>query len=118
LRAKGDAYWAAQTQALLLEAQGWRSAAQGDAGSAIASLRAAADQEDAFEKLPLTPGPIVPAREQLGELLLQLNHPDQALQAFRAALAEAPGRRGALIGEITAAMVITRRTVQLGPVVK
>jgi tetratricopeptide (TPR) repeat protein len=103
LTAKGDAYWAAQTHVMLLEAQGWRSAAQGDAGAAIERLRAAADEEDSFEKLPVTPGPIVPAREQLGELLRRLNRPDQALQAFKAALANAPGRRGALIGAIAAA---------------
>jgi hypothetical protein len=40
-----------------------------------------------MEKLPLTPGPIVPAREQLGELLLQMNQPSDALQQFEAALA-------------------------------
>jgi hypothetical protein len=67
------------------------------------SLRAAADEEDAVEKLPVTPGPVVPAREQLGELLLDLNHPQQALQEFRIALTLAPARRGALVGAITAA---------------
>lgn len=103
LRAKGDAYWAAQTHAMLLEALGWRSAARGDSAAAVASLQAAADEEDRLEKLPVTPGPIVPAREQLGELLLSLNQPAQALQAFKAALATAPGRRGARIGAIAAA---------------
>ncbi|MEO8927635.1 MAG: hypothetical protein ABI306_10785 [Caulobacteraceae bacterium] len=120
LKVKGDAYWAAQTYAMLLEARGWQSAAQGDATSAIASLNAAAEEEDAFEKLPVTPGPIVPAREQLGELLLRLNRPDQALEAFRAALATAPGRRGALIGATAAAeRVGDARTVdQLRPLLQ
>jgi hypothetical protein len=67
------------------------------------SLRAAADEEDAVEKLPVTPGPVVPAREQLGELLLDLNHPQQVLQEFRTALTLAPARRGALVGAIAAA---------------
>jgi Tfp pilus assembly protein PilF len=66
-------------------------------------LRQAADQEDAVEKLPVTPGPVVPAREQLGELLLQLNQPADALREFRAALVQTPGRRGALIGAAQAA---------------
>jgi hypothetical protein len=93
-----DPYWQAQTDALLKSAQGWRAAAGGDAGAAITALTAAADEEDALEKLPLTPGPIVPAREQLGVLLLQLNRPADALAAFNAALALAPGRRGAMQG--------------------
>ena len=103
LNAKGDTYWAAETRAMLKSAQGWRFAAQGDAKSALASLRAAADQEDGLEKLPVTPGPIIPAREQLGELLLILGQPKPALNEFRNALALAPARRGALMGAIAAA---------------
>lgn len=98
LRASGDTYWSAQADALLKSAQGWRAAAAGDAGRAVTSLIAAADEEDALEKLPLTPGPVVPAREQLGELFLKLNRPTEALGAFNAALALSPGRRGALQG--------------------
>jgi hypothetical protein len=60
-------------------------------------------KEDAVEKVPVTPGPIVPAREQLGELLLELKRPEEALREFQSALAFAPGRRGALVGAITAA---------------
>lgn len=100
LRTSGDAYWAAQTDALLKSAEGWRAAAAGQAGVAVTALTAAADEEDALEKLPVTPGPIVPAREQLGELLLTLNKPAEALGAFNAALALAPGRRGALQGAV------------------
>ena len=61
-------------------------------------MREAADNEDAIEKLPVTPGPIVPAREQLGSLLLEQNHPDLALKEFETALAHSPGRRGASRG--------------------
>jgi hypothetical protein len=102
LQSAGNAYWATQVHVLLKEAQAWRLAADRDP-QALASLRAAADEEDAVEKLPLTPGPIVPAREQLGELLLDLNHPQQALHEFRTALTLAPGRRGALVGAAAAA---------------
>jgi hypothetical protein len=99
----GNIYWATQTDALLKEAEAWRSAADGDSEAAILKLRAAADEEDGIEKLPVTPGPIVPGREQLGDLLLDLNSPDQALREFRTALTFAPGRRGALVGAMTAA---------------
>jgi hypothetical protein len=61
-------------------------------------MRASSEEEDAIEKLPVTPGPIVPAREQLGYLLLEQNHPDLALKEFQAALVNAPGRRGAMQG--------------------
>jgi hypothetical protein len=103
LQAAGNSYWAIQTDALLKEAQAWQLAASGDAQAAILDLRAAADEEDAVEKLPVTPGPIVPAREQLGDLLLSLKRPGEALHEFRSALALAPGRRGALSGAIAAA---------------
>jgi tetratricopeptide (TPR) repeat protein len=103
LQSAGNSYWAAQVDVLLKEAQAWRSAAKGESDAAVAGLRAAADEEDALEKLPVTPGPIVPAREQLGELLLELKRPQDALQEFQSALSSAPRRRGALVGAIAAA---------------
>lgn len=109
LRVSGDAYWASQADALLKSAESWRAAAAGEAGLAIAKLTAAADEEDALEKLPVTPGPIVPAREQLGELLMELNRPTEALGAFNAALAQAPGRRGSLHGAAEAKRRIAAR---------
>jgi hypothetical protein len=103
LRAMGDAYWAAQADAMLKSAQGWEKQRRGEPLDAVGSLRAAADEEDSLEKLPTTPGPIVPAREQLGELLLELYRAPEALSEFRTALALAPGRRGSLVGAIAAA---------------
>jgi hypothetical protein len=61
-------------------------------------MRAAADQEDAMEKLPVTPGPIIPAREQLGELLLQQHENADAAQAFKASLINAPNRKNGIDG--------------------
>jgi tetratricopeptide (TPR) repeat protein len=115
LQSAGNSYWATQVDVLLKEAQAWRSAGKGDSQSAIEGLRAAAAEEDALEKLPVTPGPVVPAREQLGELLLSLKRPQEALQEFQTALSSAPRRRGALSGAITAAEVVgnTRVVSQL-----
>ena len=87
----------------VLEAVAWQSAASSHIDEAVKTLRQAADAEDAVEKLPLTPGPIVPAREQLGDLLLNLNQPQEALKEYQAALVAAPGRRGALTGAVQAA---------------
>ena len=103
LRADGNTYWATQVDVLDKEAKAWQAAAAANPAESVQLLRQAADEEDAVEKLPVTPGPVVPAREQLGELLLQLNQPAEALREFRAALVLAPGRRGALLGGAQAA---------------
>ena len=103
LQSAGNSYWATQVDVLLKETLAWRSAGKGESETAIQALRAAADEEDALEKLPVTPGPVVPAREQLGELYLNLKRPQDALREFRVALTSAPRRRGALVGAIAAA---------------
>jgi tetratricopeptide (TPR) repeat protein len=69
-------------------------------GRAQRKKKRAADEEDAVEKLPVTPGPVVPAREQLGDLLSQLGQPEAALAAYEKALQDAPGRRAALEGAL------------------
>jgi tetratricopeptide (TPR) repeat protein len=103
LRASGNDYWANQVGILEREITAWADQASGKPDGAVALLREAANEEDAVEKLPVTPGPIVPAREQLGNLLLEQNHPGLALKEFETALANAPGRRGALQGAAHAA---------------
>jgi hypothetical protein len=102
LRAAGDAYWAAQADVLLGSAQAWALHRNGDEAGAVAALRDAAKEEDGLEKLPVTPGPIVPAREQLGELMLTLHRPGEALAQFKLALVQSPNRRGALMGALAA----------------
>ncbi|MDT8067501.1 MAG: hypothetical protein ROO76_04975 [Terriglobia bacterium] len=94
----GSPFWATQVHVQLLEAQAWTANARGKKDEAVRLLRTAANEEDAVEKLPVTPGPIVPAREQLGDLLLSLKHPKEALKEFESSLRQAPGRRGALTG--------------------
>ena len=81
----------------------WSANAMGNADEAVSLLRAAADAEDALEKLPVTPGPVVPAREQLGELLLDLHRPDEAVRELTRALQDAPGRRAGLEAAVRAA---------------
>ncbi|MBI1940176.1 MAG: hypothetical protein HYS33_01570 [Acidobacteria bacterium] len=98
LRASGNEYWAMQVGIQALETSAWLAQAEGKADEARNLLRKAADEEDAIEKLPVTPGPIIPAREQLGDLLLAQNQPKLAVKEFQSALANAPKRRGALDG--------------------
>jgi tetratricopeptide (TPR) repeat protein len=103
LRTSGNDYWATQVGILKREVMAWSAQADRKPDEAAALMRASADEEDAIEKLPVTPGPIVPAREQLGYLLLEQEHPGPALKEFETALANAPGRRGALQGAAHAA---------------
>jgi tetratricopeptide (TPR) repeat protein len=84
-------------------ASAWLAHAEGRSDEAVAMLRVAADAEDVLGKHPVTPGALVPAREQLGELLLILNRPKEALQAFESGLAIYPARFNALYGAALAA---------------
>jgi len=109
LRSAGDDYWATQTSILTRELEAWCAQAEHDSTEAESLLRSAASEEDAVEKLPVTPGPILPAREQLGSVLLEQNHPALALEAFQAALQTTPGRRSALQGAADAARLSSDR---------
>ncbi len=105
LRASGNNYWATQVDILKREVTAWSAQARNQSKQAAAILRSAADDEDGIEKLPVTPGPILPAREQLGELLLEQGDSAAASEAFAAALVNTPGRRGALDGAAKATHV-------------
>ena len=110
LQAAGNIYWAAQVKFQFLEASAWVALADGKTEEAIALMRSAADEEDTVEKRPITPGPIVPAREQLGNLLLQLKRPQEALAEFETSLSSSPGRRGALDGALEASQLTGDRS--------
>jgi hypothetical protein len=61
-------------------------------------MRSAADLDDATDKHPVTPGSILPGREQLGELLIELKQPREALNEFEVSLRSAPNRFNGLYG--------------------
>ena len=94
----GVDYWATQVAIQVKEVEAWAAQANNRQVEAAELLGEAADQEDALEKLPVTPGPIIPAREQFGYLLLDQGQPSLALKEFQTALSDAPGRRGAVLG--------------------
>jgi tetratricopeptide (TPR) repeat protein len=98
MRTAGDEYWATQIHVQLNSALAWINYAEGKRAEAIKLMRAAADEEDAVEKLPVTPGAVVPAREQLGDLLLETGDAKAAVKEFNSAFAQAPRRRGTLMG--------------------
>jgi hypothetical protein len=98
LRASGNDYWATQVNIMRREVMAWVAQASNQPDEAAVILSGAADDEDGIEKLPVTPGPIIPAREQLGELFFEQRNSAAAAKAFAIALVNAPGRRGALRG--------------------
>ena len=98
-----EAYWAEQVGIQHEGATAFLALAEGKSAEALTIMRAAAVREDATEKNAVTPGPIAPARELLGEMLLQLKQPAEALKEFQATLKKEPNRFRALYGAAKAA---------------
>ena len=84
-------------------ASAWVACAEGKKEEAIEILRRSADAEDVLGKHPVSPGALVPVREQLGSLMLEMSRPKDAMQEFEAALKIYPGRYRALLGAAQAA---------------
>jgi hypothetical protein len=75
-----------------LSAGAWLSLLQGDTTRALSAAQTAAHREDHTEEHPVTPGPLLPARELYADLLLTLHRPAEALQGYRAVDARQPHR--------------------------
>jgi hypothetical protein len=103
LRQAKDAYWADQVEIQWLAATAWMLQSEGSPVEALKTMSAAADAEDRIEKGTVTPGPIAPARELLGYMLLAQGAPADALVAFEATLKKEPNRLGATTGAAWAA---------------
>ena len=84
-------------------ATAWITLAKGNLENALTQMRFAAEHEDRTDKNNVTPGVILPARELLGEMLLELKQPAQAMIEFEATLRTAPNRFNALAGAARAA---------------
>jgi predicted Zn-dependent protease len=95
--------WSVPVKIQRLAASAWLARAVGDTAGAVAAAMAAADLEDHTEKHPVTPGPVLPARELLGDLLLELGRPAAARQAYEASLSRSPNRARSLLGLARAA---------------
>jgi hypothetical protein len=87
---KGDKYWSGQVEIQRLEAASWIARAERKDEEAIRLARSAADLEGSTDKHAVTPGSIVPARDLLGDLLLDLQQPGPALVEYEASLARLP----------------------------
>jgi len=99
----GDTYWANQIEVQRLSLAAWMANAAGHAEHAVRDMRAAADLAGTMEKDPVTPGDLQPPYELLGDLLLDLGRPDEALRAYETSLETWPARRNSLSGAKRAA---------------
>ena len=98
-----SAYWATQVEIQRQATAGWLAHAEKKDDEAVTLLRSAADLEASTEKHPVTPGSVVPAREMLADLLLELNRPADSLAEYEASLKVAPGRFNGVFGAARAA---------------
>jgi tetratricopeptide (TPR) repeat protein len=103
LKAAENKYWTTEVEVSRLGAAAWTAWAQGRHDEALTLMRSAADIEDRNEKHIVTPGRIVPARELLGEMMLALSRPADALKEFEASQTREPNRFGGLYGAARAA---------------
>ncbi|HYZ64774.1 MAG TPA: hypothetical protein VE650_20150 [Acetobacteraceae bacterium] len=91
-RAKKDNYWAEQVDIQARIVAAWREFALGRTEEALRDMADVAEAEDRTDKHPVTPGPLAPARELYGEMLLQSGKPAEALAAFEAVMRKEPNR--------------------------
>jgi tetratricopeptide (TPR) repeat protein len=100
--------WATQVEIQRRAAEAWLAKAEGSV-EALQLMRSAADLEDSTDKHPVTPGAVLPAREMLGDLLLELNRPSEALIEYERSLVDSPNRFNSLAGAARAAQLSGNR---------
>lgn len=95
---KNQTYEANQVQIQIKASEGWIQFSLGNKAEAIRLMTEAATMEDATEKHPITPGEVIPARELLGDMLMEIGEFAKALEAYEADLKRHPGRFNGLYG--------------------
>ncbi|MGH7937269.1 MAG: hypothetical protein ACRD5Z_24155, partial [Bryobacteraceae bacterium] len=103
MSAVGENLFARNIRVLHLELSGWVAHAGGNDESSVAKLREAAELETATPKHAVTPGPTLPAYEQMGDLFMELHRPADALVAYKRSVSLYPRRFNTLLGAARAA---------------
>jgi len=98
-----DDYWAKQVEVQRLAASGILARAKGDDKQAVDLVRAAAELDATMDKHPATPAEVMPARELLADLLLDLNDPAAALKEYEMSLRTDRNRFRSVLGMARAA---------------
>jgi len=116
--AKDNYDWATQVEIQLRAAGAWLAKVERKDAEALRMMRSAADLEDSTDKHPVTPGAVLPARELLGDMLLELGRPDEALREYETSLQTSPNRFGGLSGAGRAAELANDRKKARGFYIK
>ena len=103
LAAQGDSYKAQQVSVQLASAEAWAKLRSGKEQEALQRMQLAAKMEDGTEKHPVTPAEVLPAKELLGDMLMELKDFPAALEAYEQNLKRHPNRFNALLGAAQAA---------------
>jgi len=98
LKAAKNDYWANEVEVMRLSSLAWAALAQQKSDEALDLMRQAADTEDKSEKNIVTPGRLLPARELLGDMLVELRRPAEALKEYEASQLREPNRYRGLYG--------------------
>lgn len=105
LKSQKNNYWTTEVEVQRLAAAAWVVLARGNSEEALGLMRAAADMEDKNEKHIVTPGRVVPARELLGDMLLEMKRPAEALVEYEKSFVREPNRFRGYAGAARAAVV-------------
>lgn len=103
LAAQGDTYKEQQVNIQLTTGEAWSLLKSGKKQEALQRMQLAAKLEDSTEKHPVTPAEVLPAKELLGDMLMELKDYPAALQAYEQNLKRHPNRFNALLGAAQAA---------------
>jgi hypothetical protein len=103
LREAKDAYWSQQVEIQRQVASAWIAYASGKIEDGLSMMREACAMEDQTEKSAVSPGPIKPARELYGEMLLEAKRPKEALEQFELTMKKEPNRFRGVYGAAMAA---------------
>lgn len=106
LRETKNDYWAGQVDVQQQVATAWILYAEGQYDDALKAMSAAVAAEDKTEKAPVTPGPLAPARELYGFMLLDRGMAREALAAFELTMAKEPHRFNGYVGAAKAAQAV------------
>jgi len=96
-------YWPQQLDIQLKVASAWAAYAEGNKAAALKLMREGADLESASDKHPVSPGYVAPALELLGDMLMEMKQPAQALRAYEDSSKREPNRFRTLAGAARAA---------------
>ncbi|HWR13688.1 MAG TPA: tetratricopeptide repeat protein [Terriglobales bacterium] len=98
LKGVKEDYWAGQVDIQKTAASAWLAFGEGKKAEGLELMRKAVALDDAADKHPVTPGSIVPTRDLLGQMLIEMNKPEEALAQYEQLLSTEPNRFAALYG--------------------